>query len=149
LMLEHPVAQRDQHQLNHGPAGGTRLRPMAPPGRRWRTTLRPPGLCPRIRVSAIAPGSILTSALDVVAGDGLRKPMEKATPCAALAIPTTRRCGSALASPAGSFLTGKHWRSTAASPSQPRHPRRRMREQRKSPDAVRGRFCVCSRRYLP
>ena len=35
-------------------------------------------LCPRIRVNAIAPGSILTSALDVVASnDELRHPMEK------------------------------------------------------------------------
>ena len=38
-------------------------------------------LCPRIRVNAIAPGSILTSALDIVASnDELREPMEKVTP---------------------------------------------------------------------
>ena len=44
-------------------------------------------LCPRIRVNAIAPGSILTSALDIVASnDELREPMEKATP-----MRTTRR----------------------------------------------------------
>src|SRR5215472_2190541 len=38
-------------------------------------------LCPRIRVNAIAPGSILTSALDIVASnEELRDPMEQATP---------------------------------------------------------------------
>src|ERR1700760_265011 len=38
-------------------------------------------LAPRIRVNAIAPGSILTSALEIVASnDDLREPMEKATP---------------------------------------------------------------------
>src|ERR1700758_1162520 len=66
-------------------------------------------LCPRIRVNAIAPGSILTSALEVVAGnDELRSQLERATPM--------RRLGEAadiaaaalyLASPAGAFLTGK------------------------------------------
>lgn len=66
-------------------------------------------LCPRIRVNAIAPGSIMTSALEIVAAnDALREPMERATPL--------RRLGDAvdiaaaavyLASPAGSYLTGK------------------------------------------
>src|SRR6202020_3404720 len=38
-------------------------------------------LCPRIRVNAIAPGSILTSALDVVASnDDLREPMAEMAP---------------------------------------------------------------------
>jgi 7-alpha-hydroxysteroid dehydrogenase len=45
-------------------------------------------LCPRIRVNAIAPGSILTSALDVVASnDELREPMEKVTPMRRLGDP--------------------------------------------------------------
>ena len=51
-------------------------------------------LCPRIRVNAIAPGSIVTSALDVVASnDELREPMEKATPMRRLGrSPRHRRC---------------------------------------------------------
>lgn len=66
-------------------------------------------LCPRIRVNAIAPGSILTSALDVVASnDQLRKPMEKATPMRRLGDPLDIAAAAVyLASPAGSFLTGK------------------------------------------
>ena len=66
-------------------------------------------LCPRIRVNAIAPGSILTSALDVVASnDELRKPMEKVTPMRRLGDPDDIAAAAVyLASPAGSFLTGK------------------------------------------
>ena len=66
-------------------------------------------LCPRIRVNAIAPGSILTSALEVVAGnDELRKPMENATPLRRLGEPADIAAAALyLASPAGSFLTGK------------------------------------------
>ena len=66
-------------------------------------------LCPRIRVNAIAPGSILTSALDVVASnDDLRAPMEKATPLRRLGDPIDIAAAAVyLASPAGSFLTGK------------------------------------------
>jgi 7-alpha-hydroxysteroid dehydrogenase len=66
-------------------------------------------LCPRIRVNAIAPGSILTSALDVVASnDELRAPMEKATPLRRLGDPVDIAAAAVyLASPAGGFLTGK------------------------------------------
>ncbi|BBX72198.1 SDR family oxidoreductase [Mycobacterium shinjukuense] len=66
-------------------------------------------LCPRIRVNAIAPGSILTSALDVVAAnDELRTPMERATPLRRLGDPIDIAAAAVyLASPAGSFLTGK------------------------------------------
>src|SRR5271163_545675 len=66
-------------------------------------------LCPRIRVNAIAPGSILTSALDVVASnDELRKPMEKVTPMRRLGDPVDIAAAAVyLASPAGNFLTGK------------------------------------------
>ena len=66
-------------------------------------------LCPRIRVNAIAPGSILTSALDVVASnDELRAPMEKATPLRRLGDPVDIAAAAVyLASPAGDFLTGK------------------------------------------
>lgn len=66
-------------------------------------------LCPRIRVNAIAPGSIMTSALEVVASnDALRKPMEKATPLRRLGEPNDIAAAAVyLASPAGSFLTGK------------------------------------------
>ena len=66
-------------------------------------------LCPRIRVNAIAPGSILTSALDVVAtNDALRAPMEKVTPMRRLGDPSDIAAAAVyLASPAGSYLTGK------------------------------------------
>ncbi|GAA2537457.1 SDR family oxidoreductase [Mycolicibacterium diernhoferi] len=66
-------------------------------------------LCPRIRVNAIAPGSILTSALDVVASnEALRGPMEKATPMRRLGDPTDIAAAAVyLASPAASYLTGK------------------------------------------
>lgn len=66
-------------------------------------------LAPRIRVNAIAPGSILTSALDVVASnDELREPMEQATPLKRLGDPLDIAAAAVyLASPAGSYLTGK------------------------------------------
>lgn len=66
-------------------------------------------LSPRIRVNAIAPGSILTSALDIVAGnDELRTAMERATPLRRLGDPVDIAAAAVyLASPAGSFLTGK------------------------------------------
>lgn len=66
-------------------------------------------LCPRIRVNAIAPGSILTSALDIVtSNDALRDPMEKATPLRRLGDPADIAAAAVyLSSPAGSYLTGK------------------------------------------
>ena len=66
-------------------------------------------LCPRIRVNAIAPGSIMTSALDIVASNAaLREPMEKATPLRRLGDPADIAAAAVyLASPAGSYLTGK------------------------------------------
>ncbi|MFM8599039.1 MAG: SDR family oxidoreductase [Mycobacterium sp.] len=66
-------------------------------------------LCPRIRVNAIAPGSIMTSALDiVVSNDALREPMEKATPLRRLGVPVDIAAAAVyLASPAGGYLTGK------------------------------------------
>ena len=66
-------------------------------------------LAPRIRVNAIAPGSILTSALDIVASnDDLRTPMEQATPLRRLGDPLDIAAAAVyLASPAGSYLTGK------------------------------------------
>lgn len=66
-------------------------------------------LAPRIRVNAIAPGSILTSALEILAtNDQIRIPMEKATPMRRLGDPLDIAAAAVyLASPAGSFLTGK------------------------------------------
>ncbi|BBY51660.1 short-chain dehydrogenase [Mycolicibacterium arabiense] len=66
-------------------------------------------LAPRIRVNAIAPGSILTSALEIVASnDELRDPMEKATPMRRLGDPLDIAAAAVyLASPAGAYLTGK------------------------------------------
>src|ERR1700732_2552607 len=66
-------------------------------------------LCPRIRGNAIAPGSILTSALEVVAGnDELRTQLEEGTPMRRLGEPADIAAAAVyLASPAGGFLTGK------------------------------------------
>lgn len=66
-------------------------------------------LCPRIRVNAIAPGSIHTSALEVVAGnDDMRAQLEKATPMRQLGEPGDIAAAAVyLASPAGAYLTGK------------------------------------------
>ena len=66
-------------------------------------------LCPRVRVNAIAPGSILTSALEVVAGnDELRTQLEEGTPMRRLGEPADIAAAALyLASPAGAFLTGK------------------------------------------
>ncbi|MDH6199308.1 7-alpha-hydroxysteroid dehydrogenase [Mycobacterium frederiksbergense] len=66
-------------------------------------------LSPRIRVNAIAPGSILTSALEIVASnDALRDLMEKATPLRRLGDPADIAAAAVyLASPAGGYLTGK------------------------------------------
>ena len=66
-------------------------------------------LCPRIRVNAIAPGSIHTSALEVVvSNDELRRQLEKATPMRRLGEPADIAAAAVyLASPAGGFLTGK------------------------------------------
>lgn len=73
------------------------------------TRLAAVDLCPRIRVNAIAPGSILTSALDVVASnDELRRPMEQVTPLRRLGEPDDIAAAAVyLASPASSYLTGK------------------------------------------
>ncbi|MBV8966490.1 MAG: SDR family oxidoreductase [Mycobacteriaceae bacterium] len=66
-------------------------------------------LCPRIRVNAIAPGSILTSALDIVASnDEMRTALETATPMRRLGEPADIAAAALyLASPAGAYLTGK------------------------------------------
>jgi 7-alpha-hydroxysteroid dehydrogenase len=66
-------------------------------------------LAPRIRVNAVAPGAILTPALDIVVNDeGFRRSLEEATPL--------RRAGDAdevadaivyLSSPASSYVTGQ------------------------------------------
>lgn len=66
-------------------------------------------LAPGIRVNAIAVGSIATSALDLVMDDdGLRSTMEQKTPLGRIGEP--EEIASAvlfLASPAGSYITGK------------------------------------------
>ncbi|MBF6353934.1 SDR family oxidoreductase [Nocardia higoensis] len=66
-------------------------------------------LNPRIRVNAIAPGAIHTSALDIVAGDpGMRAEIEKHTPLHSLGAPEDIAAAALyLASPAGAYLTGK------------------------------------------
>lgn len=73
------------------------------------TRLAAVDLSPRVRVNAIAVGSVATSALDIVmSDDDLRTAMESATPL--------RRIGHTdhiaatvvyLASPAGGYVTGK------------------------------------------
>ncbi|MFQ6227365.1 SDR family oxidoreductase [Nocardia sp. NPDC002869] len=73
------------------------------------TRLAAMDLCPRIRVNAIAPGSIATSALEVVAADdALRGALEKATPLRRIGDPADIAATALfLASPAGGYLTGK------------------------------------------
>lgn len=72
------------------------------------TELAAEDLAPRIRMNAIAVGSTLTSALDIVAqNDEMRTAIEKLTPLGRLG--TTDDIAAAvlyLASPAGSYLTG-------------------------------------------
>ena len=73
------------------------------------TRLAAMDLCPKIRVNGIAPGSIVTSALEIVASnEAVRTPMEKATPMRRLGDPEDIAAAALyLSSPAGSFVTGK------------------------------------------
>jgi len=73
------------------------------------TRLMAADLAPRIRVNAIAVGSVATSALEtVLTDDGLRTQMEGATPLRRLGQPDDIALAALyLASPAGSFVTGK------------------------------------------
>lgn len=73
------------------------------------TRLAAMDLNPRIRVNGIAPGAILTSALDIVADDEkMRSEIEAATPLHRLGDPEDVAAAALyLASPAGSYVTGK------------------------------------------
>ncbi|HLS78114.1 MAG TPA: SDR family oxidoreductase [Nocardia sp.] len=73
------------------------------------TRLAAMDLNPRIRVNAIAPGSILTSALEIVAGDErMRGELERKTPLHTLGEPEDIAAAALyLVSPAGKYLTGK------------------------------------------
>jgi 7-alpha-hydroxysteroid dehydrogenase len=65
-------------------------------------------LAPRIRVNAIAPGSIATSALAGILNDDLERLMVQATPMRRLGRPEDIALGAVyLASPASSYVTGK------------------------------------------
>ena len=66
-------------------------------------------LNPRIRVNAVAPGAILTEALDVVAKDeNLRSGIERATPLRRLGVPEDIAAAVVyLASPASGYVTGQ------------------------------------------
>jgi 7-alpha-hydroxysteroid dehydrogenase len=73
------------------------------------TRLAARDLAPHIRVNAVAVGSVMTSALEIVAGDAsVRAAMEQATPLRR--IGDTEDVAAAvlyLASPAGGYVTGK------------------------------------------
>ena len=73
------------------------------------TRLAARDLAPRIRVNAIAVGSVATSALDIVmADDAMRGEMEEATPLRAIGEPDHIAATVLyLASPAGGYVTGK------------------------------------------
>jgi 7-alpha-hydroxysteroid dehydrogenase len=73
------------------------------------TRLAAADLAPRIRVNAIAVGSVATSALDIVlTNDELRERMERATPLGRIGDPEDIAAAVLfLASPAGGYLTGK------------------------------------------
>jgi 7-alpha-hydroxysteroid dehydrogenase len=72
------------------------------------TRLAAADLAPRIRVNAIAVGSVATSALDIVlANDELRARMEQATPLGRIGDPEDIAAAVLfLASPAGGYITG-------------------------------------------
>jgi 7-alpha-hydroxysteroid dehydrogenase len=73
------------------------------------TRLAAQDLAPKIRVNAIAVGSIATSALDIVLQDeGLRTAMEDSTPLKRIGDPEDIAATVLfLASPAGGYITGK------------------------------------------
>ncbi len=73
------------------------------------TRLAATDLAPRIRVNAIAVGSVATSALDIVMQtDELRNALESATPLGRIGAPEEIAAAVVyLASPAGGYLTGK------------------------------------------
>ncbi len=73
------------------------------------TRLAAADLAPHIRVNAVAVGSVLTSALDYVAGnDDMRHTMEQATPLRRLGeVEDIAATVLFLSSKAGSYLTGK------------------------------------------
>jgi 7-alpha-hydroxysteroid dehydrogenase len=75
------------------------------------TRLLAADLAPRIRVNAIAVGSVATSALEIVLeNDELRNEMVTKTPLRRLGEPDDIAIAALyLASPAGSFVTGKVW----------------------------------------
>jgi len=73
------------------------------------TRLAATDLAPRVRVNAIAVGSVATSALDIVlTDDNLRKVMEDATPLRRIGAPEDIAAAIVyLCSDAGSYVTGK------------------------------------------
>jgi 7-alpha-hydroxysteroid dehydrogenase len=73
------------------------------------TRLAAADLAPRVRVNAIAAGSVATSALEFVIGDeGVRRQMEDKTPLGRIGDPEEIAAAVLfLASPAGGFVTGR------------------------------------------
>ncbi len=73
------------------------------------TRLAARDLAPRIRVNAIAVGSVATSALDIVLNDEtMRRSMEQATPLRRIGDPEDIAAAVVyLVSPAGGYITGK------------------------------------------
>jgi 7-alpha-hydroxysteroid dehydrogenase len=73
------------------------------------TRLAATDLAPKIRVNAIAVGSVATSALEIVlTDDGLRRTMEQATPLGRIGDPEDIAAAVVyLSSPAAAYVTGK------------------------------------------
>jgi 7-alpha-hydroxysteroid dehydrogenase len=73
------------------------------------TRLAAADLAPRVRVNAVAVGSVATSALDIVmTDDALRSQMEQTTPLRRIGDPEDVAAAVLyLASPAGGYITGK------------------------------------------
>ena len=73
------------------------------------TRLMAEELSPRIRVNAIAPGAILTEALEIVASDpAIKKALEDGTPLRRIGVPDDIAAAVCfLVSPAASYITGQ------------------------------------------
>jgi 7-alpha-hydroxysteroid dehydrogenase len=94
--------------IGHGINRGSAAYGTAKAGLAHLTRLLAADLAPRVRVNAVAPGSIATAALDTVLTDEIRDVMIANTPLRRLGDPEDIAAAVLyLAAPSGSYLTGK------------------------------------------